>query len=206
VICGHVPAPFRGVADLTPALDAYMSVSMCRRQSRAAAKQRIVRDLALSCPPLAAYAAAHTVNVQIISVRSWEARPLRQEVLRPGQSVDAVTYTGDDATDTLHAAALDDAGVIGVATVVREAPPDSDQDDAWHLRGMAVLPEHQRRGCGTALVASCLAHVRCHGGTLVWCNARVGAMDFYRLLGFRTVGQRFHLTGAGDHYRMVRTV
>jgi ribosomal protein S18 acetylase RimI-like enzyme len=139
----------------------------------------------------------------LASIASPDARKLRRQVLRPGQSEEAVTYAGDEAIDTLHAAVRYGGILAGVATVVAEPPPGSSDVDAWHLRGMAVLPEHQRHGYGSALVAECLSHVRAHGGKLVWCNARVSALGFYQRLGFHAVGQQFHLPGAGDHYLML---
>jgi len=140
----------------------------------------------------------------VVRVSAADARPVRQDVLRPGQPVGAVIYHGDDDPDTLHAAVRRRRVVVAVATVLAEPRPDTTEVGAWHLRGMAVRPVYQRHGYGSALVDACLAHVSAHQGSLVWCNARVGALDFYVRHGFRAVGECFYLPGAGDHYRMVR--
>lgn len=144
--------------------------------------------------------------VRIARVPAAQLRPLRSEVLRPGTPPEALVYDGDDARDTLHVAAIDaDERIVGIASLCREAARDEPLPvDAWRLRGMATSAAVRGSGLGAQLLTACFAHVRAHGGGLLWCNAREVALGFYEKLGLETVGDRFDIAGIGPHFVMRR--
>lgn len=143
-----------------------------------------------------------TLTIRPISAE--EARPLRHAMLRPGAPLEKSLYPGDDAPTTRHAGAFVDGELVGVATVIHQPPPGSDDAGAWRLRGMAVRESTQRRGYGRAVLEHCFAYLREQGATLFWCNARTPAVPFYEALGFQTEGDEF-LTEE-PHYRMGRRI
>jgi len=159
---------------------------------------------------------------------------LRQRVLRPHQRLDEVVFPGDSDPDTAHVAALaDDGEVIGVGTVGRqpsprsalppapggdawparrESPPPGDPPPApggrtdWRIRGMATAEAFRSQGIGRAVLDALLAHVGDRGGGLVWCNARIPAVGFYRRAGFVTRGEPWEEPDIGPHIVMERWV
>jgi GNAT superfamily N-acetyltransferase len=131
-------------------------------------------------------------------------RQLRQRVLRPHQRADELVYPGDDAPDSLHVGAFEDGELVGIATIVREPPPERSDETAWRVRGMATVPEVRGRGYGAALLQACLDHATERGGSLVWCNARATAVEFYRRFGFRVQGEGFTVPVIGLHFFMWR--
>lgn len=139
--------------------------------------------------------------MDIRPITAEQTRPLRQAVLRPHQQARELVYHGDDAPDTLHVGAFSGDQLVGVASVYREGDPG-----AWRLRGMAVTPALQRTGIGTALLDACIAHVKSHGGTRMWFNARTSAVAFYRRYGFQIQGEEFVLPDIGPHYIMGRSI
>lgn len=134
--------------------------------------------------------------------------PLRQAVLRPHQRLDEVRLPGDERPDAVHLVARSGGGeVVGVASVWKEAPPwDRGRTDAWRLRGMAVAPELRRGGLGSSLLGEILAHVASHGGGLLWCRARVPAVNLYLRAGLNTRGEAFEVDPIGPHVEMWREV
>jgi GNAT superfamily N-acetyltransferase len=64
---------------------------------------------------------------------------------------------------------------------------------------MAALPDMRRRGVGTALLRACEDHARAQGGTRMWFNARVTALEFYFANGYEAVGEPYELPDAGPH-------
>ncbi|MBA2339708.1 MAG: GNAT family N-acetyltransferase [Pyrinomonadaceae bacterium] len=142
--------------------------------------------------------------INIHSISPEETRPLRRAVLRPDQSPEESIYPGDDAPDTLHLGAYLNGETVGVASLYHEPPPGEDDETAWRLRGMAILPQLQRQGYGKALLERCLAHVSAQGGITLWCNARTTAAEFYRASGFEVIGEEYELPGIGMHYMMRR--
>jgi GNAT superfamily N-acetyltransferase len=145
-----------------------------------------------------------TEAVTIRSIPVEATRPIRQQVLRPGQPVDTTRYPSDQLPDAWHAGAFLGEELIGIASIYREPPPGSREPGAWRLRGMAVLPEQQGKGYGKALVRACLEHLRGQGGTSLWCNGRVSAQRFYEGLGFVPQGDSFDLPFSGPHYLFIR--
>ena len=145
-------------------------------------------------------------------------RPLRQVVLRPGRPVEESEYPGDDHPLARHVAArLGHHGeVVSVGSLLPEAPPwpvpglpdeaRSGGGDARRIRGMATREGLRGRGWGRLVLDQLLEAAAAQGAMVVWCNARTGAVPFYRRAGFAAVGEPFDLAGIGEHLAMVRTL
>ncbi|MCW2961781.1 MAG: family N-acetyltransferase [Thermoleophilia bacterium] len=139
-----------------------------------------------------------------------EARPidatatydLRHRVLRPDAPMEDVQFDGDELATTHHMGAFRGDALIAIATVYREARPDSDGDDEWRLRGMAAEPAARGTGAGRAALDAIEAHARAEGGRLLWCNARTPAIGFYERAGWIVLGEEFEIPSAGPHYVM----
>jgi GNAT superfamily N-acetyltransferase len=133
--------------------------------------------------------------VELVLVKAADVRPLRREVLRPGQPDDASTYEGDDESRTLHAVFKDGATIVGVVSLFHD-PIGDVGSEVWRVRGMAVHPDRQRQGFGTRLMSAVQAVVEKRGGG-VWANVRLDALAFYSARGFVVVSDEFELEGAG---------
>lgn len=137
-------------------------------------------------------------------IEADQARLLRHRVLRPTRAPETLVYPGDDHPLALHAGAFQAGRLVGVASVAPEACPAAPFRPGWRLRGMATLPEVQRQGYGAALIRACMAHIRNHGGAVLWCNGRTSALPFYRALDFQTYGEEFVIPETGPHYVLWR--
>jgi GNAT superfamily N-acetyltransferase len=153
-------------------------------------------------------AVGRSVVVELVAVET--TRPLRREILRPGAPTADVVYRGDDDARAAHGAAVDrSAGeaVLAVGSVLPEAPPwAASRSDGWRVRGMATRPSVRGQGLGRLVLDVLVGHVADHGGGLVWCHARTGALSFYRRAGFTTRGAVFDLPPIGPHRTMWRMV
>jgi GNAT superfamily N-acetyltransferase len=154
-------------------------------------------------------------------VTAAETRPLRKEVLRPHQRLDEVGFAGDGVEGAAHFGAFVNGEMVATATVhpdegprhglgtssgrVRFAPLSA-LGRGWRLRGMATRDGFRGRGLGGALVEACVAHAQASGGTMMWCNARLKAADFYRRYGFEARGEVFELPQIGPHLYMWRAL
>ena len=125
-------------------------------------------------------------------------------MLRPHQRLADVGFEGD-ATGT-HFAAFDAASaIVGVVSLISEAPDESGAS-RWRLRGMATDPDRQGQGVGRALMIGLLDFVARSGGGALWCNARLHAVGFYERFGFVVAGEVFEEPEIGSHVRMARVV
>lgn len=114
---------------------------------------------------------------------------VRHDVLRPGLPVETALYPEDDTPGVFHLGARGaDGRIIACATFF---PDDLDGRPAWRLRGMATLATHRNTGVGGRLLEAGVDEVARRGGSLVWCNGRSSAGDFYRRHGFKEVSDEF---------------
>jgi GNAT superfamily N-acetyltransferase len=145
-----------------------------------------------------------TIDVEFVKPMVLHA--LRRQVLRPGQPWSSVDHDYDSWPDTFHVAAFGQRGeVAACASFYPEAAPHrpgSDPAKTWRLRAMASLPEVRGQGYGAAALLYGIAEVRRRGGTLLWCNARSGAVGFYERLGFSVLGDEFEIPPIGPHFLM----
>ncbi|MGI8754208.1 MAG: GNAT family N-acetyltransferase [Acidimicrobiales bacterium] len=139
--------------------------------------------------------------IEIQRVAASATAPLRQQVLRPHQTVDELV--SDDDEQAVHFAAVDHREVIGTASVRREAPAWAPDDHpSWRLRGMATADGWRGRGVGATILGAVVDHVRHHGGGRLWCNARTPAMAFYQRAGLVIRGEGWEDPVLGPHIAM----
>jgi GNAT superfamily N-acetyltransferase len=138
-------------------------------------------------------------------ISSAETLPLRSAVLRPGRPVEAARFPGDDAAGTAHFGAFRDGKLLSIASLFHAELPEKPGLPAYQLRGMATDEQARNQGMGRALVLACLEHARAQQASLLWCNARIVALDFYRKMGFATIGPEFEIPDVGPHFRMWRS-
>ena len=139
----------------------------------------------------------------ISRVSASEVYPIRQQVLRPDQPPESAVYPGDELESTYHIGLFEEGSLVGIVSLYPEGPEGYEMDNAWRVRGMAVLPEHHGHGFGSKLLQACMAYASAHGGEALWCNARVKARAFYELRGLCIEGDAFDIPGIGAHYRMI---
>ncbi|MFQ6604080.1 MAG: GNAT family N-acetyltransferase [Fidelibacterota bacterium] len=71
--------------------------------------------------------------------------------------------------------------------------------DGVKLERFAVLKPYRSRGVGSALVQYCLEE---NAGSIIYLNAQVDVIDFYRQYGFREIGDEFEEAGI-RHKQMI---
>lgn len=118
---------------------------------------------------------------------------LRTEHLREDRTDLDLHMRDDDAPGAFHLAVKDDADrIVGLATVIPATPEFPAAHPAWRLRQMAVTPDHQGAGIGTALLGAALTRVRSLGGATMWAEARDSSLGFYLAHGMQPVPGRHH--------------
>lgn len=145
-------------------------------------------------------------DVEVRFISAAETRPLRQAILRPGRPPETLIYPEDEDEEAAHFGAYVRGELVGVASVYRRTLPGADDLNAWQLRGMATLESVRGRGYGKTILKRCVEHVAQRHGSILWCNARKGAVGFYEASGFEIVGEEFDVPDIGAHFVMRRRV
>ena len=137
----------------------------------------------------------------IKSITALETYPVRHPVLRAGQNLASCIMEADDLPDTYHFGIYRDEKLVGVATFMADATSHFDGKQ-YRLRGMAVLPEHRTLGLGRKLLSHGEQFIKNMNVDTLWFNARVGALPFYKKMGYQAIGTPFEIEPIGTHYLM----
>ena len=144
------------------------------------------------------------MNPEVRVIAAEETIAVRWPVLRPGFPRETAEFTGDSDPTTFHLGVFVEGRLMGVASVYdAQCPEIPEAVHPCQLRGMATVPEVRGKGCGRALLVACVEKARGHGCDLLWCNARVSAVDFYAREGWQVFGAQFDIPTVGPHFRML---
>lgn len=92
--------------------------------------------------------------------------------------------------------------MVGVISIFEEKNKLFDLKKQFQIRGMAVLEEFQKTGIGNNLIKYSENYLKSE--TLIWFNARVIAVDFYKNLGYQIIGNSFEIDEIGKHFVMYK--
>lgn len=145
-------------------------------------------------------------RITIESVRLEDIIEIRHAVLRQGQPRSSCYYPEDSYKHTIHFAAIKQETIIGCASLYKESHPDFKLKQSWRIRGMAVLETFQGKAIGSQLLQTCVNHAIAHKGDVVWCNARLNAVAFYKKEGFKIIGDEFNIPEIGPHFLMAKNL
>ena len=140
----------------------------------------------------------------IKQITSRETFPVRHPVLRPGKPVESCIFDGDDLPSTIHLGVFNDDRAVGVLSIFEMKTPLLDGEKQFQLRGMAVLPEYQKKGLGELLMQGAEDTIAAKGGKAIWFNAREVAVGFYEKMGYAITGEPFSIGDIGIHHVMYR--
>ena len=146
------------------------------------------------------------LQLEINKVDAERIRPLRHSELRKGQDFSTTSYLKDDEIDTFHMACIIDDKTVTCATFYPEKSTKIKTENAYRLRGMATDSRFTRKGYASNLMAESFKELKKRDCDMVWCNARLVAVDFYKSVGFKITGELFNIEGIGPHYYMYKEI
>jgi ribosomal protein S18 acetylase RimI-like enzyme len=71
---------------------------------------------------------------------------------------------------------------------------------------MATDSNFQRKGYASDLMQESFKELKKRDCDMVWCNARLGSVDFYKSVGFKIIGELFDIESIGPHYYMDKEI
>jgi predicted GNAT family N-acyltransferase len=145
-------------------------------------------------------------DVNISKVDAEEVRPLRHSELRKGEDFSTTSYLKDYEQSTFHIACIVDEIIVTCASFYSEKSTKIKSNNAYRLRGMATDFNFQRKGYATKLMKESFIQLKEIESDLLWCNARLTAVDFYKSLGFKITGNLFDIEKIGSHYYMYKEI
>ncbi|MBE0423608.1 MAG: GNAT family N-acetyltransferase [Lutibacter sp.] len=142
--------------------------------------------------------------IQINEISAQETFPIRLEVLRKNIPL-PFEFNGDFDENTFHLGAFKNDKLIAVSSYMK-ANFKNFEGNQYQLRGMATLTEYQGFGAGKLMLQKADQILKGKNITIIWCNARIAAVDFYKKQGFQTYGNKFEISCVGEHYVMFKKI
>ncbi len=139
---------------------------------------------------------------EISAQQTW---PVRHPVLRKGRPLEDVYMQADEAPTTFHLGVYYKKELVGVASFMDDSHPEFVGEQA-RLRGMAVLPHYRKKGLAGLLLKKGEDLLRQKNKEILWFNARIVALSFYKKMGYQTIGSEFDIPLVGPHYVMKKNL
>ena len=140
------------------------------------------------------------IEIKLISAE--DTYEIRKRMLRKNIPLTEKTE-GDFEENTFHLGAFIDDKLVSVATFV-ENKNSHFQGNQYRLRGMATGENYQGKGLGRKLILKAEEILKERKVDVLWFNARVVALDFYKKLGYKTIGEEFDIQYIGGHFNMYK--
>lgn len=143
-------------------------------------------------------------DLQIKYIGLKETYAVRHPVLREGKPISSCAFKGDDLDTTIHIGGFHHNNLIAVATFMKNGHHIHLFKNAYQLRGMAVIQNHQGKRVGKILLNFGETSLVKKQISILWMNAREKAVPFYKKLGFKVIGNVFDIPEIGNHYVMFK--
>ena len=144
------------------------------------------------------------MDIKVVAAK--DIRPLRNLVLRPNLPIETTYYDLDNDIETFHLASIMDNTIISIGTFYPENDIELQTKNGYRLRGMATHPDYRRKSAATKLMKKSFVLLKEKKCDVLWCNARLVAVEFYKSLGFKITGKIFDIPSIGPHYKMYKSV
>lgn len=144
------------------------------------------------------------MDIKVVAAK--DIRPLRNLVLRPNLPIETTYYDLDNDIETFHLASIMDNTIISIGTFYPENDIELQTKNGYRLRGMATHPKFRRKSAATKLMKESFVLLKEKKCDVLWCNARLVAVEFYKSLGFKITGKIFNIPSIGPHYKMYKSV
>ena len=144
------------------------------------------------------------MDIKVVAAK--DIRPLRNLVLRPNLPIETTYYDLDNDIGTFHLASIMDNTIISIGTFYPENDIELQTKNGYRLRGMATHPKFRRKSVATKLMKESFVLLKEKKCDVLWCNARLVAVEFYKSLGFKITGKIFDIPSIGPHYKMYKSV
>ena len=145
-------------------------------------------------------------NLNIKLVEAKDIRLLRHKMLRQGKKFSTTSYNRDNEENTFHLAAFLGDEIVSCGTFYPEKTDRIYSKNSYRLRGMATDVNFRRKGFGRELMLASFQKLKLLKADILWCNARLVAISFYKSLGFKIIGEIFDIKDIGPHYYMYKEI
>lgn len=142
------------------------------------------------------------VMIRIKKLKAEDTYSIRKEVLRKNMTL-SHEMKGDHDSDALHLGIYEGDKLVCIGSFMKAVRTDL-SGQQFQLRGMATSDRAQGKGYGKLLLQKAEEILNDKGVDIIWCNARVVAIEFYKKMGYQLMSDIFEVPQIGPHYVMFK--
>lgn len=129
--------------------------------------------------------------------------PLRHRVLWPHIQTEAeCVIDGDQNPEVIHLGVFHEKQLVSIGSLFPLHSPRLSQRVQFRLRAMATDPDFRNQHAGKQLILFAIELLRSRGTEVLWCDARLHAVGFYKSLGFSLLPEIYEVKHIGPHQFM----
>ena len=144
------------------------------------------------------------MNLDIKKITVEETYAIREKELRKNMDLSA-QFSGDFDKDTLHLGLFRNNKLVSIVSFMKKNN-NLFTGEQYQLRGMATLEDFQGNDYGKMLILRAEEILKNKNIEIVWCNARITALEFYKKRGYLIIGAEFNIPQIGGHFLMSKNL
>tara|TARA_B100000963_G_scaffold317855_1_gene298547 strand:+ start:454 stop:1041 length:588 start_codon:yes stop_codon:yes gene_type:complete len=115
------------------------------------------------------------------------------------------SYKEDSYLTTKHFGLFCDNKLISGLTLI-EDKNENQNNRSIQIRGMFTIKSEYNKGYGSTLINLLIKYLKKRDFQIIWCNARLKAINFYKKNNFYGSGKTFKIKLIGDHQKVIRLI
>ena len=127
---------------------------------------------------------------------------IRSKMLWPHIKNGDYSISVDENKNTFHLGTFIEEKIISIGTFIEEKNSLFPQTLQYRLRAMATDKNYQTKGAGKALFIEGVKMLRKKNIELLWCDARINAIPFYKSLQMKSLDKVYKIKNIGLHKTM----
>tara|TARA_B100001113_G_C20837823_1_gene504007 strand:+ start:149 stop:595 length:447 start_codon:yes stop_codon:yes gene_type:complete len=135
-------------------------------------------------------------------ISSTSTYNIRKKVLWPHITNDNYSISIDDHKDTFHLGTFLNEKIISIGTFIKENNPKFNCKLQYRLRAMATDKNYRKIGAGKNLFSKGLEILKNNKIELLWCDARLIAIPFYKSMNMESLSGTYNIPKIGAHKTM----
>ena len=143
-------------------------------------------------------------NIEFRSVSLKEIQKRRRRYLYSDNVRNLSNYKEDKYEKTKHYGIFKDDKLVSGLTLIENTNGLKERD--VQIRGMFTVTGEMKRGYGSMLIKNVILKTKQNKIKIIWCNARVSALQFYKRNKFIEAGEKFNIPLIGYHKKLVRKI
>ena len=127
---------------------------------------------------------------------------IRKNVLWPHIKNGNYSIDSDNQKDTFHLGTFLDKKIISIGTFIKENNTKFNCNSQYRLRAMATHSNYRKINAGKTLFLKALDVLKNKNIELLWCDARIAAVEFYKSVNMKTLKGTYNIPSIGLHKTM----